>query len=103
MHRATRRVQNCQGGVPARERGNRGDLLPARKLLLIDPTSLLNESAIAICSAKARRAGAPLRPQPESGADQRSRRAVERAYETGQEKRKHGSASPRRAPRQERL
>lgn len=57
------------------------------------------KQAIAIGLAKARRAGVPLRPQPESGADERSRRSVERAYETGREKKKHGSASAKRAPR----
>ena len=58
------------------------------------------KQAIAIGLAKARRAGVPLRPQPESGADERSRRSVERAYETGQEKKKLGPASRKRAPRQ---
>ena len=57
------------------------------------------KQAIAIGLAKARRAGIPLRPQPESRADERRRRSVERAYETGQEKKKLASASPRRAPR----
>jgi hypothetical protein len=58
------------------------------------------KQAIAIGLAKARRAGVPLRPQPESGADERSRHSVERAYETGQEKKKHASASPGHARRQ---
>lgn len=58
------------------------------------------KQAIAIGLAKARRAGVPLRPQPESGAGERSRRSVERAYETGQKKKTHASASPKRAPHQ---
>jgi hypothetical protein len=58
------------------------------------------KQAIAIGLAKARRAGVPLRPQAESEADERGRRSVERAYETGQEKKKLGPASPKRAPRQ---
>ena len=49
------------------------------------------KQAIAIGLAKARRAGVPLRPQPVSVADERSRHSVERAYEAGQEKKKHGS------------
>jgi hypothetical protein len=57
------------------------------------------KQAIAIGLAKARRAGVPLRPQPESGADERSRRSVERAYEAGRKKQEHGSPSPQRAPR----
>ena len=49
------------------------------------------KQAIAIGLAKARRAGVPLPPQPESEADQRSRRSVARAYEAGRTKRKSGS------------
>jgi len=52
------------------------------------------KQAIAIGLAKARRAGIPLRPQPESPADVRSRRAVERAYEAGQKK-KAAAPAPR--------
>jgi hypothetical protein len=48
------------------------------------------KQAIAIGLAKARRAGVPLRPQGESAAETRSREAVERAYEEGQKRRKHG-------------
>jgi hypothetical protein len=48
------------------------------------------KQAIAIGLAKARRAGVPLRPQPESGAQARSRHAVERAYAAGRKKQKHG-------------
>ena len=44
------------------------------------------KQAIAIGLAKARRAGVPLRPQPESRAEARARRSVERAYEVGQKK-----------------
>ena len=54
------------------------------------------KQAIAIGLAKARRAGIPLRPQPESPADERSRRSVERAYEAGREK-KPPAPAPRRA------
>lgn len=46
------------------------------------------KQAIAIGLAKARRAGIPLRPQPESEAEERSRRSVERAYEVGQKRKK---------------
>ncbi|HEV8246909.1 MAG TPA: hypothetical protein VGP93_14120 [Polyangiaceae bacterium] len=52
------------------------------------------KQAIAIGLAKARRAGVPLRPQPESSADERSRRSVEHAYEVGQRKRKRRAARP---------
>jgi hypothetical protein len=52
------------------------------------------KQAIAIGLAKARRAGIPLRPQPETSADESSRRSVERAYEVGQKKRKRRLASP---------
>jgi hypothetical protein len=44
--------------------------------------------AIAIGLAQARRAGVPLRPRSESPAEKRSRLAVERAYATGQKKKK---------------
>jgi hypothetical protein len=57
------------------------------------------KQAIAIGLAKARRAGVPLRAQPESAAGERSRHSVERAYETGRKKQKHGSASAKRAPK----
>jgi hypothetical protein len=49
------------------------------------------KQAIAIGLAKARRAGVPLRPQPQSAAGERSRLFVERAYEAGQEKKKRSS------------
>ncbi|MEO8183822.1 MAG: transcription elongation factor [Deltaproteobacteria bacterium] len=55
------------------------------------------KQAIAIGLAKARRAGIPLRPQPESPADERSRRAVERAYEAGQKKKAAAPTRTRRA------
>jgi hypothetical protein len=54
------------------------------------------KQAIAIGLAKARRAGVPLRPQPESPADERRRRSVERAYELGQ-KRKLAASSAKAA------
>ena len=57
------------------------------------------QQAIAIGLAKARRAGVPLRAQPESSTDERRRQSLERAYETGRKKREHGSASAKRAPR----
>jgi Family of unknown function (DUF6496) len=43
--------------------------------------------AIAIGLAKARRAGVPLRAQPETPVQQRSRREVEQAYAAGHKKR----------------
>src|SRR5258706_11201783 len=55
------------------------------------------QQAIAIGLAKARRAGVPLRPQPESAEEERSRRSVERAYEAGRKKKRHGSGLPKRA------
>jgi hypothetical protein len=51
------------------------------------------KQAIAIGLAKARRAGIPLRPQPESSADERSRRSVERAYQAGREKKPRSPAA----------
>jgi hypothetical protein len=48
--------------------------------------------AIAVGLAKARRAGIPLRPQPETQAQKRSREAVERAYQAGQKKKQASSA-----------
>lgn len=54
------------------------------------------KQAIAIGLAKARRAGIPLRPQPESPADERSRRSVERAYEVGRKKK---PPAPKRKPK----
>jgi hypothetical protein len=45
------------------------------------------QQAIAIGLAKARRAGVPLEPQPETAEQKRSRRAVERAYKAGSKKR----------------
>jgi hypothetical protein len=55
------------------------------------------KQAIAIGLAKARRAGVPLKAQPESAVDEGSRRSVERAYEAGQAKRKRASASAKRS------
>ncbi|MGE5187275.1 MAG: DUF6496 domain-containing protein [Acidobacteriota bacterium] len=77
------------------------------------------KQAIAIGLSKARRAGVPLRP-PKRGASARTRKSAERAYETGQHRRKprapsrrrgraveralrregHGAASPRSLARQ---
>jgi hypothetical protein len=54
------------------------------------------QQAIAMGLAKARRAGVPLRPQPETEEEQRSRRAVEEAYAAGQKKKAH---TPRRRAR----
>ena len=55
------------------------------------------QQAIAIGLAKARRAGVPLKPQPESSAEERSRRSVARAYEAGQAKRKRASVAAKRS------
>jgi hypothetical protein len=54
------------------------------------------EQAIAIGLAKARRAGVPLKPQKQGQAEKRSRRAVQRAYEVGQGKRKARATSRKR-------
>ena len=52
--------------------------------------------AIAIGLAKARRAGVPLNPQPETPEQKRSRREVERAYAVGAKKRAHRAATRKR-------
>ena len=54
------------------------------------------QQAIAIGLAKARRAGVPLRPQPETAEQARSRREVERAYAAGSRKRAHRAATRKR-------
>ena len=59
------------------------------------------EQAIAIGLAKARRAGVPLRPQPETAEHKRSRREVERAYAAGSKKRAHRAATRKRSPRRD--
>jgi hypothetical protein len=51
------------------------------------------QQAIAIGLAKARRAGVPLKPQPETAEQKRSRRAVEQAYAAGSKKRAHRAAT----------
>lgn len=51
------------------------------------------EQAIAIGLAKARRAGVPLRPQPETPEQERSRREVERAYAAGSKRRRLRAAT----------
>ena len=53
--------------------------------------------AIAIGLAKARRAGVPLRPQPETSEQKRSRREVEQAYAAGSKKRARLAAGRKRA------
>lgn len=55
------------------------------------------KQAIAIGLAKARRAGVPLRPQPETPEQERSRREVERAYAAGSKRRAHRSATRKRS------
>jgi hypothetical protein len=55
------------------------------------------KQAVAIGLAKARRAGVPLRPQPESKAEAASRRSVERAYAAGKKKKSHAATSHKRA------
>ncbi len=52
--------------------------------------------AIAIGLAKARRAGVPLRPQPETAEEERSRRDVERAYTAGRKKRAQPAGTRKR-------
>lgn len=49
------------------------------------------KQAIAIGLAKARRAGVPLKPQPEDTATARTRRSLERAHATGQRKKRVSS------------
>jgi hypothetical protein len=55
------------------------------------------QQAIAIGLAKARRAGVPLKPQPETAEQKRSRREVERAYKAGTKKRVHRAATRKRS------
>lgn len=55
------------------------------------------QQAIAIGLAKARRAGVPLRPQPESTEQKRSRRELRRAYKAGSKKRAHRAATRKRS------
>lgn len=57
------------------------------------------QQAIAIGLAKARRAGVPLKPQPETAEQQQSRREVERAYKAGSKKRVHRAAARKRSPK----
>lgn len=57
------------------------------------------KQAIAIGLAKARRAGVPLRPQPETAEQERSRREVERAYAAGSKRRRLRAATRKRATR----
>ena len=52
--------------------------------------------AIAIGLAKARRAGVPLNPQPETPEQKRSRREVERVYAAGAKKRAHRARARKR-------
>jgi hypothetical protein len=53
--------------------------------------------AIAIGLSKARRAGVPLKPPARGTASERTRSSAERAYETGQGKRKPRAPSRRRS------
>jgi hypothetical protein len=55
------------------------------------------QQAIAIGLAKAREAGVPLPPRKRAPADERTRRAIKRAYETGQRNRKAGTHVRKRA------
>ena len=52
-----------------------------------DDGARTRKQAIAIGLAKARRAGVPLNPQPETAEQKQSRRQVERAYAAGRKKR----------------
>lgn len=54
------------------------------------------KQAIAIGLSKARRAGVPLPPPKKGSTSERTRQSAERAYETGQGKRKPRAPSPRR-------
>jgi hypothetical protein len=54
------------------------------------------EQAIAIGLSKARRAGVPLPPQPDTG-DPETRRSMEQAYEAGQKRRRSRGSSSKRA------
>jgi hypothetical protein len=55
------------------------------------------QQAIAIGLAKARRAGVPLAPQPETAEQKRSRREVERAAKAGSKKRAQRAATRKRS------
>ena len=55
------------------------------------------QQAIAIGLAKARRAGVPLRPQPETAEQKHSRVEVERAYKAGSSKRAHRARTRKRS------
>lgn len=55
------------------------------------------KQAIAIGLSKARRAGVPLRPQPETAEQARSRREVERAYAAGSKRRGHRAKTRKRS------
>jgi len=55
------------------------------------------KQAIAIGLSKARRAGVPLRPPKKGRTTAQTRRAAERDFETGQERRKPKMASKRRS------
>lgn len=53
--------------------------------------------AIAIGLAKARRAGVPLPPQPETAEQKRDRREMEQAHAAGRKKRAHRSTTRKRS------
>jgi len=55
------------------------------------------KQAIAIGLAKARRAGVPLKPQPTDAVTERTKRAMQRAYEVGQGKRRPRTKSAKRS------
>lgn len=55
------------------------------------------QQAIAIGLAKARRAGVPLKPQPESSAEQRGRREMASAHKAGSKKRAHRATTRKRS------
>jgi hypothetical protein len=55
------------------------------------------KQAIAIGLSKARRAGIPLKPLRKGQTSERTRRSAERAYETGQGRRKPRASSRRRS------
>jgi hypothetical protein len=55
------------------------------------------KQAIAIGLSKARRAGVPLKPPKKGTTQARTRRSAERAYETGQGKRKTARKSAKRS------
>ena len=55
------------------------------------------QQAIAIGLSEARRAGIPLRPPKKGQTPEKTRRAAERAYEAGQEKRTSRAASRKRS------